>query len=796
MISQFAHLDVDDQTKATELNRIGFLNCDVQHDDDLEHIWVQFILNCLPQFSTLQAKKNYLTNFLATPTLDLLTFKQTQKVDLNSFYLVALQLLDFEPEVDFDINDPLGSMDKLGLYHANKLDDRTDLLNALYDLLCTFTKHGQTLLDRLASLGYFTKFYDLPAIKKPLFFNGKAQPVFDTNKLIKEVVYVESDLDTDQDGKLDLLKVELIRPKDTDHGLKVPVLYTASPYNQGTNDVLGEKMLHDQKNALTRKEPRQNTLTSLTSTELPEKREILGRSTAAEETFGRKLSYTLNDYLLARGFAVVYAAGIGTKDSDGFRTCGSKEETDSTVAVIEWLTGKRRAFTNKTDNIEIKAWWSNKKVAMTGKSYLGTLATAAATTGVEGLETIISEAAISNWYDYYRDGGLVVSPDGYIGEDADVLAEECFSRRKNAADYQKVATKWKEALAKITEGQDRKSGNYNSFWDARNYLKAVNNIKCDIVLVHGLNDFNVKPRNVYNLYQRVKELPITTKLFLHQGQHIYINNFLSLDFTDMMNVWLSHKLYGAKNGAKEQLPDVLVQDNVNEETWHVIDVWKNTTPKRFYLNTAEKLSETAGAGEDSFNDQLAPEAFKAYTTDLLHYKDDLVLGNKHALAKARIRFLTPLETDTMISGAPEVKIKVKTSADHGLLSFMLVDYGDAKRLQETPSLLEKNGILAGYDWRENDLVEFKLGKKTPYKIISKGHINLQNRTSLLGNDDLEADKYYEVSLKLQPTHYTIPSSRQLGLIVYASDLTATLCGNEDITYTLDLSDSYLDLPVK
>ncbi|MEJ1318745.1 CocE/NonD family hydrolase [Latilactobacillus sakei] len=58
------------------------------------------------------------------------------------------------------------------------------------------------------------------------------------------------------------------------------------------------------------------------------------------------------------------------------RTCGSPEETASTTAIIEWLAGNRRAYTNKTDRIEIKAWWCNQKVAMTGKSYLGTLATA------------------------------------------------------------------------------------------------------------------------------------------------------------------------------------------------------------------------------------------------------------------------------------------------------------------------------------------------------------------------------------------------------------------------------------
>src|SRR5699024_12330069 len=45
-------------------------------------------------------------------------------------------------------------------------------------------------------------------------------------------------------------------------------------------------------------------------------------------------------------------------------------------------------------------------VCTTGKSYLGTMSTALATTGVDGLKVIISESAISSWYDYYRENGL------------------------------------------------------------------------------------------------------------------------------------------------------------------------------------------------------------------------------------------------------------------------------------------------------------------------------------------------------------------------------------------------------
>ena len=217
-------------------------------------------------------------------------------------------------------------------------------------------------------------------------------------------------------------------------------------------------MTHDVNVKLTRKTPDSLTYDEIKYTAKPKQRsKTTGNGTvkSANETFPREFSYTLNDYMLARGFAAVYAAGIGTMDSDGFRTCGSKEETESTTAIIEWLAGNRKAFIDKTSGIEIKAWWCNKHVAMTGKSYLGTLATAAATTGVEGLSTIISEAAISNWYDYYRDGGLVVAPGGFPGEDADVLAEDCFSRRKQSGDFLHVKKDWENHLAKITRGQDR-----------------------------------------------------------------------------------------------------------------------------------------------------------------------------------------------------------------------------------------------------------------------------------------------------------------------------------------------------
>ena len=43
------------------------------------------------------------------------------------------------------------------------------------------------------------------------FFNDKSLATFDTSHLIREVVYVESPVDTQNRGHYDLIKVEIIR---------------------------------------------------------------------------------------------------------------------------------------------------------------------------------------------------------------------------------------------------------------------------------------------------------------------------------------------------------------------------------------------------------------------------------------------------------------------------------------------------------------------------------------------------------------------------------------------------------
>ena len=72
----------------------------------------------------------------------------------------------------------------------------------------------------------------------PIFKNGQAQIVSafkDASKWIRHDLWVETEFDTDGDGKPDRMHVDVTRPYQTDsEGLKLPVIYVTSPYFAGT----------------------------------------------------------------------------------------------------------------------------------------------------------------------------------------------------------------------------------------------------------------------------------------------------------------------------------------------------------------------------------------------------------------------------------------------------------------------------------------------------------------------------------------------------------------------------------
>ncbi len=573
----------------------------------------------------------------------------------------------------------------------------------------------------------------------PTFRDGEAQMMqgFSSRKeWIKHELWVETTFDSDKDGKLDRMHVFVTRPYQTDtENLKLPVIYTSSPY-------FGIKLFSVMFN--NSKKYMWDVKHELGATPKPHKHTYIKRKDA------HTLMLTLMEMTwVPRGYIMVYSSSPGTGLSEGVPTIGGKNESLAPKAVIDWLCGRADAFKTKDGNEIINAYWCNGKVGMTGTSYEGTLALAAATTGVDGLEAIIPIAPNTSYYHYYRSNGLVRSPGGYLGEDVDVLFD--FINSGDKAKRDRNSTIIRDKI--LVENQDRISGDYNEFWASRDYLSKMKNMKAAMLMSHGFNDWNVMPEHSYRIYKEAKALGIPTQLYYHQGGHG------GEPPTYMMNRWFTRYLHGVENDVEND-PKVRI---VRERDYY-------STPYRDY---PDPNSSDITLYLESGN----PERGYLSTTMLSNQKNETLIddyskeGKKLAKAKKsdhRLLYVTPiLEQDIRLSGVAKVTIKLACNKSAANLSVWLV------------SLPWKSGF----------------GTEIYDNIITRGWADPQNHSSLTKGEDLEPGKFYTVSFDLMPDDQVIPKGQQIGLMIFSSDKEFTLWPEPGTELTINLDSTSITLPI-
>lgn len=753
--NQFSYLALPRDAIIFELKKYGFdLPVNITNKKMLEAFLIRFFFN-------YKDSAYPLSSLAVDKETDLLTFFQSNKeLTADIFYTVAFQLLGFSYLVDFEDSDVFRKESGFPIVYG-------DLIENLYQLLNTRTKKGNTLIDQLVSDGLISEDNDYR------YFNGKSLATFSSHDAIREVVYVESRVDTDQKGLPDLVKVSIIRPR---YDGQIPAIMTASPYHQGTNDKASDKALYKMEGDLEVKpaheieleEPQLNLVQSQDQAELV--------SEAEEKLTHINASYSLNDYFLPRGFANLYVSGVGTKDSTGFMTNGDYQQIEAYKNVIDWLNGRCRAFTDHTRQRQVKADWSNGKVATTGLSYLGTMSNGLSTTGVDGLEVIIAEAGISSWYNYYRENGLVTSPGGYPGEDFDSLAELTYSRNLLAGDYIRGNEAHQADLEKVKEQLDRKSGDYNQFWHDRNYLLNADKVKAEVVFTHGSQDWNVKPLHVYQMFHALPT-HINKHLFFHNGAHVYMNNWQSIDFRESMNALLTKKLLGEDTDF--QLPTVIWQDNTAPQTWLPLDTF-----------CEQEKFETFSLGQEEqvIQNQYSDKDFERYGKTYQTFNTELYQGKVN-----QITIDLPVTKDIHLNGRAQLNLRIKSSTNKGLLSAQLLEHGQKKYLQPYPAVLSARTIDNGrYHMLEN-LNELPF-RENAHRVVTKGYLNLQNRNDLLLVEDIKADEWMDIQFELQPTIYKLKEGDTLRLVLYTTDFEITIRDNTDYHLTVDLEQSTLLLP--
>lgn len=509
--------------------------------------------------------------------------------------------------------------------------------------------------------------------------------------MISESVYVESPTDSDQDGVQDRIYVSVSRP-DTE--AKISSIYEISPYSLGSNGVENHNV----------------DMPTLPQDSASFKSFFDLKSSRTKKTEVVPMVMIANDRFV---FATVKAHSLGTGKSTGCPTIGDEDETKAAKAVIDWLNGRAKGWSENGN--EVKAEWSNGRVGMTGVSYNGTLPIMVASTGVEGLKAIIPIAAISNWYDYYRANGLVVNPGGYVGEDADVLGY--FVVRKGYC---------KAELELMTKTQGRENGDFTPFWAARNHLANAKNFKAATFIIHGQSDWNVKQKNAIQLWEALDGL-VPRRMILHRGGHSMGSAF---NVTKKVKDWFAFHLDGIQNGINQ---GPMVEVEHPDGSTSVQDAWPHEKSKRqrFYLDASNKLSSTPPSEATLDFEDLGSKK-----------KIDSLMTAPDEDKEGRLIFLSDaLTTDMIFTGTPKMSLRLSV----------------------------KNRSAANLTVA---IVEYRKFGQT--RILTRGWADPQNHQDMARGEKLVPGKFYDVVFDLEPKQQRLEKGSQFGILVASTDYDYTL----------------------
>ncbi len=599
----------------------------------------------------------------------------------------------------------------------------------------------------------------------PFFYNGIPQPVFPYTKesedysnensdIIRYCVYVETDYDTDSDGKRDLIEVFLQIPRAAmEGGYKAPVVLIADPYEHSPHD-------HDS--------PTPADVYDMSRIySQPDIRVPKGSVSAWDAAMAAKPSdwhyddpdlryqhHTQLGYYLLRGYATASCGLLGSYGSEGYACTGLELELLAVKSVIEWFDGDAVGYTSKDSLITTGADWCSGNVGMYGISYLGTMQVGVAAMGIDNLKTVMPANAIADWYEYkYQKGGLINSDteEAYIPYLAEFIST---ARDPDTGDYHKF-------FQKIAYDETILHGQYtdgsSTYWMDRDYTKMDVDTETSVLLIHGLNDFNVRMSEFSRTYAMFKDSGVDMKVFLHQGAHQLHgqDRFIDLGESDglaTVNIWLSHYLFGQDTGV-EQWPDLQVQSNL-DGSW---SEYRNLDP----TSSIEFVSSDSGT-KTIYSDEEEEQGVRIVlgTAD----SDMTVLGGQ---VRVKVSSDTlgipdqPLSAAVYDSYGPGMKAYLNTNAS--VVDMQFVPLEDPER----DLIWQGSGIQ---DLGRSEFVQ----QDTTEKMFSLGTVGLDYYGEFKDLDSMrlgerETGSYYEYVIDLTPTVYNLKKGHEISVFITAYD---------------------------
>lgn len=572
---------------------------------------------------------------------------------------------------------------------------------------------------------------------------GRTQPVFSYADAVREHVYVESGVDSDSDGRADRVRVDIIRPRGSGPGLRVPVIIDESPYydNSGRGNE-SERKVYDSTGDVV------------------------------------KFPLFYDNYFVPRGYAVLNVDMIGTTRSDGCPESGGRADVLGGKAVVDWLNG--RATARRADGETAVADWATGKAAMIGKSYDGTLANAVAATGVEGLETVVPISAIGSWYRYQRSNGVIYNYDymSWLARhvDTDPVAKCAAVRARMDAE----------------DGDD--TGDYNAFWAARDHIAGPPGgprVHAAVFAVHSVNDLNVRPDNFSQWWGLLARENVPRKVWIGQYQHVDPFDFEGRRdlWVDTLHRWFDHWLLGVENDVMRE-PRADVQ--LGPGRWVTQADWPAPSALEVPLHpTADGSLGPTSAERDE----------RAVFTDV-RQPEEAMVADVGTAGPARAAFTTdPLPGDLRLSGTPLVDLRIALDGPTANLTALVVDFGDDTRIdwrrgQGLTTLARES--CHGESTASDDACYRKVTTNLatrPLEIVARGWIDVQNRASLSAPSPLPPGTYGRVAWETLPHDYLFRRGHRLALVIAGTDSTYSAEPATGARVTVDLADSRVLLPL-
>ncbi|MEA2447091.1 MAG: X-Pro dipeptidyl-peptidase [Actinomycetota bacterium] len=595
--------------------------------------------------------------------------------------------------------------------------------------------------------------------------DGVTQPVFSYADAIRETVYVQSSVDGDDDTQLDLIATDIIRPQESDADLKVPVIFEQSPYYQAE-----------------------------------------GRGNEAEIKQEEDGDYSpaffplfYDNYFVPRGYAYIAQDMPGTRNSEGCMVLGGDDEELAAKATIDWLNGRGKAFT--ADGQEVTADWSTGQVGMIGKSYDASVANGTASTGVDGLETIVPIGGIDRWYDYHLNNGVqYVNAYTTPGLFVFVIDQTPGDDEERGAGWVK-ATFTENSTCSAKGGEIASSagdprGDYNEFWDERDYLKDVEKVKASVFVVHGLNDWNVKPNNYAQWWSALAKRDVPRKIWLSGVGHVDPFDYRREEWVETLHRWFDYWLQDIDNGIMDEpMADI----ERSSYKWKTYKSWPDAGARKvkLFFGPGKKNGQPGGLK------LVEPKPADAPFTDDPEQEESQMVGASKEASANRLLFKTKkLRKSVRVSG--RIKVNMRAVVDQVDTNFtaLLVDYGKATRIDHEAS---GEGVqntdkesCHGESTEEDDACYIIVKEQThvaPYEIVSRGWLDARHHKSLRESEPLTPGEVYTFKWEIFAEDYVFKKGHRLAIVLAGSDPTWTIPDGSNANITVKLGASKVSLPI-